>query len=938
MQKILFSIIFLLSFLLSFSAQSQTNADICSNPKKSLDEIRTLFYSEYEFKQAVTLAKGLYSECLSKFRNDKNLTSAIYEHYAVVFRSSNLSEYEEFLRIIDEGIDWHIRQLGALHTRTIKLEVQKAYMMMEAGENNKSLALHKQILEKFKQPTDFPLHERGRVYTRLGSLYRKLSQLQQSAEALMQAISLFERDEQSEDYDFAWAYNNLGNTYGNMGQPKESMAFYNRALKLFNKAYPGSHPSLAGIYNNIGTLYHIAGDLDDALPLYRKSIDTYLSFHAEDHPRIALVQNNLGELYLDKGNLEKAEQYFSAAINTRKKVNKGLNTDLAWTYSYIASLYLSKGMSNNALEMQQSAIDLWQKMAGKVPFARISVLKDASQMSLASGNIALAVDYQNQILDVVTDYMVGFVFDEKGFISAKAKATPFIEQAIQFSVGLNETSLNNIKTELAWRAFQLNSWNEVSIRNGLSLLRNTQSLEDSKTLLALLRKKSSYIEQLSNVLQQDPEQLQGVLLESSNLNLALDQRLDALAISRNDIIELIFPFKLGVRDVVEALSDAQVLVFFYSGELASYSLVVTSDSLQLVKNKIESEQLNEYAKRVLTSVQLDTLNLFDPLKPFDVEAAYHLYRALLAPMEHILSEKSQLLVVKSHSTEQLPFQLLLTESAETSNASNYDYSNLSWLMNKISVTRLSSLFAQEHSTRPQSNRLLALGAPILGAEATHSLRGETFDILDEQLLAIPSKLKTLSSLPNALQELKVPVALSADSNVLLGEDALESSLKSMDLSDYSIIAIATHALIATNGTEYKHGLVLTPPDSASEYDDGFLAYDEIQQLNVNADIVVLSGCSTGTSEDGLSAGTLGGIASSFLYAGSESVLVSHWPVEDRSTSIIMTRFYQNIMSGKPRSWSLKDAQRHYLSSTSNPFYTHPAFWASFEVVEKDLKP
>ncbi len=76
------------------------------------------------------------------------------------------------------------------------------------------------------------------------------------------------------------------------------------------------------------------------------------------------------------------------------------------------------------------------------------------------------------------------------------------------------------------------------------------------------------------------------------------------------------------------------------------------------------------------------------------------------------------------------------------------------------------------------------------------------------------------------------------------------------------------------GSVVGPALVLTPPDKATEEDDGLLTASEIAQLRMDADFVILSACNTAAGEGGNAEG-LSGLAKAFFYAGSRALLVSH---------------------------------------------------------------
>ena len=112
-----------------------------------------------------------------------------------------------------------------------------------------------------------------------------------------------------------------------------------------------------------------------------------------------------------------------------------------------------------------------------------------------------------------------------------------------------------------------------------------------------------------------------------------------------------------------------------------------------------------------------------------------------------------------------------------------------------------------------------------------------------------------------------------------------------DLSSFNVILFATHGIIAGEW-EYidEPGLVLTPTIEAEITDnDGLLTASEIRELELNAEIVVLSACNTAAgdidSDEGLS-----GLASAFIFAGCQIIVASHWSVDDESTQLLVSNF------------------------------------------------
>jgi len=102
---------------------------------------------------------------------------------------------------------------------------------------------------------------------------------------------------------------------------------------------------------------------------------------------------------------------------------------------------------------------------------------------------------------------------------------------------------------------------------------------------------------------------------------------------------------------------------------------------------------------------------------------------------------------------------------------------------------------------------------------------------------------------------------------------------------------------------------------------------EIALLDLKSDLVVLSACETGYGKFQQGEGVMS-LARSFMYAGTPSLIVSLWQVNDNATAIIMKLFYQNILEGMPKDKALSAAKLTYLDRAEG-IVLHPAFWSAF---------
>ncbi len=139
--------------------------------------------------------------------------------------------------------------------------------------------------------------------------------------------------------------------------------------------------------------------------------------------------------------------------------------------------------------------------------------------------------------------------------------------------------------------------------------------------------------------------------------------------------------------------------------------------------------------------------------------------------------------------------------------------------------------------------------------------------------------------------------------------------------------VLTHSfLVMSGGNKLVHREVI-----GSGMNDGILTALEISHIDLSkVDLVVLSACETGLGD--LDSGGIYGLQRGFKKAGTNTILMSLDKVDDEATKILMVEFYKNLMNGKTKHQSLKDAQK-YLRQVDNGKYDKPEYWASFILLD-----
>ncbi len=161
----------------------------------------------------------------------------------------------------------------------------------------------------------------------------------------------------------------------------------------------------------------------------------------------------------------------------------------------------------------------------------------------------------------------------------------------------------------------------------------------------------------------------------------------------------------------------------------------------------------------------------------------------------------------------------------------------------------------------------------------------------------------------------------------VGFDASRSRAMSPALRDYRILHFASHGLMDSDDPGLS-GILLSMLDEKGQPQNGFLRIHDIYDLDLRAELVVLSACSTALGKE-LRGEGLVGLARAFMHSGAKRILASLWKVDDEATAELMTRFYQEMLTqGLSPAAALREAQ---VSMSRDKRWSAPFFWSAFSV-------
>jgi CHAT domain-containing protein len=139
------------------------------------------------------------------------------------------------------------------------------------------------------------------------------------------------------------------------------------------------------------------------------------------------------------------------------------------------------------------------------------------------------------------------------------------------------------------------------------------------------------------------------------------------------------------------------------------------------------------------------------------------------------------------------------------------------------------------------------------------------------------------------------------------------------------VHFATHGILNSKQPELS-GVVLSLLDEQGKPQNGFLRLHDVFNLNLPAELVVLSACETGLGEEVKGEGLVG-LTRGFMYAGSPRVVVSLWSVDDEATSQLMVKFYKKMLQdGLKPAAALRAAQ---IEMWEQKQWQAPYYWAAF---------
>ncbi|MFZ2287241.1 MAG: CHAT domain-containing tetratricopeptide repeat protein [Bacteroidales bacterium] len=371
-----------------------------------------------------------------------------------------------------------------------------------------------------------------------------------------------------------------------------------------------------------------------------------------------------------------------------------------------------------------------------------------------------------------------------------------------------------------------------------------------------------------------------------------------------------------LRDIRKVIGRKSNLLSYVLTNEKLFIFVTNSRKTEVIISETDPAFFSSLIRfRTILSTMPSTTGVRQPFNEF-MDLALDLYRVLLEPAVPYL-KGDKIIISPDNILSYLPFEALITEEFRSTGLL---YREAPFALKKYRFSYIYSVtLSSETQERSRSlrNDLVAFAPDYDGREIDDSL-----------LTAWPNLRGAVRSLPYALLESEDAVE-QCGGKAFLGAEATEDSYKT-EARFYKIIHLAMHTLVNDEYPAYSKMIFSVSPDGKN---DGMLNTYEVYSVPVTAMMVVLSSCNTGVGKLVSGEGILS-LARGFLYAGSRSVVMSMWSVEDKSASAVVRSFYKNLRSGQTKSTALRNARLRFLRSADQG-RSHPYYWSAMVIYGDD---
>ena len=841
---------------------------------------------------------------------------------------------------------------------------QLSFAYSELGENQKALESLNQALVLQRANKDYA--RAAFSLGNIGDIYRSFGDYQKALDTYNEALTL-QRQVQDRSGE-GGTLKSIALTYSYLGDNQLSADTYTQALEIFQKI--GDRANVAQTLDNIGTVYREEQDYPKALKYYEQALklwdeqkDVFKKFvtltgvvrvyeSLKDYPKaldtanqillLSQKQKNsfteasayafLGRVYLASGNYQKALDASTKAASVSQKL--GIRLFEASVLGNIGKAYNSLKQPEKAISIYNQQLALQQKLGDRTGVA--DTLYDIAVTERDRNNFKAAQKQIESVIAIVEDIRTKVTSQDlrsSYFASIQKYYQFYIDLLMRLHKQYPDKGYNALALQVSERArarslVELLNEANADIRQGvdpklLELERNLQQKLDAteKRQIELSSKpnteaQSQALQKEISTLLEQYRQLKAQIRSSSPRYAALTQ-----------------PKSLTLAQQQQLLDNDTLVLEYSLGEERSYLWAVSKTNITSYELPKRSE-IEVTAKQFYHSLKKPRRIsvVSNPGSPTDVEIASKLSQMLLQRVAKELGNK-RLVIVSDGALQYLPFGALPNPKNQIGKTQSTPLLVEHEIVYLPSVSTLAVLRKEVNNRQPAPKAIAIFADPVFTSDdprlklpQQEAVDKSNVNNLDLARAARNANV-SFNRLPFTRTEADRILTLVPDT---LRKEAFDFAASraiatSSELGQYRIVHFATHGILNSTQPELS-GVVLSLFDNKGMPQNGFLRLHDIFNLNLPAELIVLSACETGLGKEIKGEGLVG-LTRGFMYAGSPRVVVSLWSVDDEGTSELMTKFYQKMLQDKLKpAAALRSAQIEMLK---NDKFAAPYYWAAF---------
>ncbi len=740
----------------------------------------------------------------------------------------------------------------------------------------------------------------GIISNNIGAVYIYLGKYPRALEYLQQALTI--KKALGDQAGEAATLINIGAVYNEIGEYSKALEYYQPALSISRSR--GNQAGEEAVLNNIATVYKNLGQYPKALEYYQQSLAIKREIGNKAGEGTTL--NNIGAVYDSLGQYPKALAYYqqylviAQTIGDRAGEKNALNN--------IAAVYESLEQYPQALQYFQQSLKIVQSIGDRS--GEGTIFNNIGTVYQYLGQYSTSLDYLQKSLAIrkaIGDRAgegssIGNIGEVYRSLGQYSKALEYLQQslAIRRMIGdrdgeggtltnMGATFLEQKKPALA----------ETSLRAAITIWEAIRGSKNNSGEGLSDREKVSFADRVANTY----KLLQKALIQQNKPQAALEiaERGRARALAELLASKIATTNAASSQAIRQApsLSKIQQIAKTKQATLVQYSIIddgliyiwviKPNDEIIFKQSKLPAKtKLKDLIVATRQNIHADTRPDNLPEAPGDLQ---QLYKILIEPIAKNLpsNPESEVIILPQGELFLVPFAALQDAQEK-------------YLIEKHTITIAPSI---QVLGLPKNKRNSNPGKPIIVGNP----------IMPTDYRNPSGEAEVLANLPGAEAEAKA-IAEIWQVSPLIGRAADKQTVINQ-LQQSSIVHLATHGLLDKLKGEIPGAIVLT---------NGFLTSSEIFDMQLQADLVVLSACETGRGD--LTGDGVVGLSRSLAVAGVPSVIVSLWKVSDPSTMLLMSEFHRNFYIKKlPKTQALRQAML-----TTMQQYAQPSDWSAFMLV------